>query len=50
MSHKPKPVRDHYLESLAVNSENLARQLAAKSVPAGEAQSILDTISRTYLS
>lgn len=50
MSHKPKPVKDHYLESLAVNSENLSRQLADKAVPAGETQAILDAISRLYLS
>lgn len=50
MSHKPKPVRDHYIESLAVNSENLSKQLAGKAVPAGETKSILDAISRLYLS
>jgi hypothetical protein len=50
MSHRPKPVRDHYLESLAVNSENLSKQLAGKAVPEAEAKSILDAISRVYLS
>lgn len=50
MSHRPKPVRDHYVESLAVNSENLARQLGEKSVPAREVQIILGAISRPYLS
>jgi hypothetical protein len=50
MSHKPKPVRDHYTESLEVNSKNLSKQLADKSVPATEARAILDAISRTYLS
>jgi hypothetical protein len=49
MSHKPKPVKDHYTESLAVNSENLGRQLSAESVPREEIQRILDSISRTYL-
>lgn len=49
MSHRPKPVRDHYTESLAVNSENLGRQLAAESVPREEIQRILDSISSVYL-
>ena len=50
MSHRPKPVRDHYTESLAVNSENLAKQLADKAVPAAETKSILNAISSLYLS
>lgn len=50
MSHRPKPVRDHYSESLAVNSENLKKQLEEKSVPAGEIKTMLDAISRLYLS
>jgi hypothetical protein len=49
MSHRPKPVRDHYTESLAVNSENLGRQLSAESVPGEEIQRILSSISRLYL-
>ncbi|AIC15560.1 hypothetical protein [Nitrososphaera viennensis] len=49
MSHRPKPVRDHYTESLAVNSKNLGRQLSAESVPREEIQRILDSISRLYL-
>jgi hypothetical protein len=50
MSHKPKPVSDHYTESLTVNSENLAKQLEDKAVPAAETKSILDAITRLYLS
>ncbi|MEO9362772.1 MAG: hypothetical protein ABI348_02615 [Nitrososphaera sp.] len=50
MSHRPKPVRDHYTESLAVNSENLGRQLSAESVADEEVQRILGSISRLYLS
>lgn len=49
MSHKPKPVRDHYTESLAVNLENLFKQLADKSVSANEIDVILNAISRRYL-
>ncbi|AIF84765.1 hypothetical protein NTE_02723 [Candidatus Nitrososphaera evergladensis SR1] len=49
MSHRPKPVRDHYTESLAVNSENLGKQLSAESVPREQVQKILDSISRLYL-
>lgn len=48
MSHKPKPVRDHYTESLATNSQNLARQLAS-SVPDVEVKAIIDCISANYL-
>ncbi len=48
MSHKPKPVRDHYTESLATNSQNLARQLAG-SVPEAEVKTIVDSISIIYL-
>lgn len=47
--HKPKPVRDHYTESLQVNSENLARQMAGAGVPAGEAARILGEISSLYM-
>lgn len=49
MSHRPKPVRDHYTEALAVNSENLGKQLAAESVPEQEIRMILDSISQMYL-
>lgn len=49
MSHKPKPVRDHYTESLVTNSENLARQLEAASVSEAEAEAIIDSISTIYL-
>lgn len=49
MSHKPKPVRDHYTESLATNSQNLARQLAGASVPESETKEIIDAISSIYL-
>ena len=48
MSHKPKPVRDHYTESLATNSQNLSRQLAG-SVPEAEARAIIGYISAIYL-
>jgi hypothetical protein len=48
MSHKPKPVRDHYTESLATNSQNLARQLAG-SVQEAEVKAIIDSISAIYL-
>jgi hypothetical protein len=49
MSRKPKPVRDHYTESLATNSQNLARQLAGASVLEQEAKEIIDSISSIYL-
>jgi hypothetical protein len=49
MSHKPKPVRDHYTESLAVNAQNLAKQLEDASVPGAEAKKIVDVISAAYL-
>lgn len=49
MSRKPKPVRDHYTESLATNSQNLARQLAGASVSESEAKEIIDSISSLYL-
>lgn len=49
MSHKPKPVKDHYTESFAVNSQNLARQLAGASVPGAEVKGIIDAISGIYL-
>ncbi len=49
MSHRPKPIKNHYTESLAVNSENLGKQLSAESVSAEEIQRILDTISHIYL-
>jgi hypothetical protein len=49
MSRKPKPVREHYTESLAVNSENLAKQLSAESVPMDEIKRIIVSISTSYL-
>ena len=49
MSHKPKAVKDHYTESLAVNSQNLARQLVGMSVPGAEVKVIIDAISVIYL-
>ena len=49
MMHKPKPVRDHYTESLQINSENLARQMAEAAVPAGEVTRILKEISTPYM-
>ncbi len=49
MSHRPKPVRNHYIESLAVNSENLNRQLSAESVSIEEIQKLLESISNIYL-
>lgn len=47
--HKPKPVRDHYTESLAVNSESLARQLAEEGVSEEDARKIMYAISDLYL-
>lgn len=47
--HRPKPVRDHYTESLAVNSENLVKQLAEAGVPEDESRRILYAISDSYL-
>ena len=49
MMHRPKPVRDHYTESLQINSENLARQMAEASVPTGEVTKILSEISSPYM-
>lgn len=49
MSHKPKPVRDHYTESLAVNSQNLTKQLEDASVPGAETRKIIDAISAAYM-
>ncbi|HEX6068026.1 MAG TPA: hypothetical protein VFZ05_04420 [Nitrososphaera sp.] len=49
MSHKPKPVKDHYTESLATNSQNLARQLAGAFVSESETREIIDSISSLYL-
>jgi hypothetical protein len=47
--HRPKPVRDHYTESLQVNSENLSRQLAGVSVPESEIDRIESAISSLYM-
>lgn len=47
--HKPKPVRDHYTESLAVNSENLKKQMAEVGVQDGEADVIMKSISDAYM-
>ena len=47
--HKSKPVRDHYTESLQINSENLAGQMAEAAVPADEATRILKEISAPYM-
>ncbi|HVX01706.1 MAG TPA: hypothetical protein VHA09_00985 [Nitrososphaera sp.] len=49
MSYRPKPVTDHYVEALMVNSENLGKQLAAESVQGQEIQMILQFISQIYL-
>lgn len=49
MQHRPKPVRDHYTESLQINSENLARQMAEASVSQAEATRILGEISSPYM-
>lgn len=49
MSRRPKPVRDHYTESLATNSQNLSRQLADASVPESETNKIINAISSSYL-
>jgi hypothetical protein len=46
--YKPRATRDIYVESLSVNSDSLARQLASKSVPSGEIKSIMDAVSRLY--
>ncbi|MGI0019996.1 MAG: hypothetical protein ACREAY_05960 [Nitrososphaera sp.] len=47
--HKPKHVRDHYTESLSVNSENLKRQLAEAGVQEGEISAILQSIAGAYM-
>ena len=47
--HRPKPVRDHYTESLSVNSDNLKRQLAEAGVNEGEIGAILQSISSAYI-
>ncbi|MEO9295088.1 MAG: hypothetical protein ABI347_05760 [Nitrososphaera sp.] len=49
MMHRPKPVRDHYTESLQINSENMARQLVEASVPQEETTRILGEISLLYM-
>ena len=46
--YKPKATRDIYIESLSVNSASLEKQLAEHSVPAGEIQSIVGAVSKTY--
>lgn len=47
--HRPKPVRDHYTESLAVNSESLARQLAEAGVSEEDTRKIMHAISDLYM-
>lgn len=49
MMHRPKPVRDHYTESLKINSENLSRQLAEALVPRAEIDRISAAISGPYM-
>jgi hypothetical protein len=49
MQHRPKPVRDHYTESLAVNSESLARQLAEAGVPEEDVRKAMHAITDNYL-
>ena len=48
MTHKPKPVKDHYTESLLVNSQNLSRQLEGASVSSLETSEIIKSISAIY--
>jgi hypothetical protein len=47
--HRAKPVRDHYTESLSVNSDNLKRQLAEAGVNEVEVGAILQAISGAYM-
>ena len=46
--HKPRETRDIYLESLAVNSSTLEKQLADKGVPHQEISDILAIINERY--
>ena len=48
MSHKPKPVKEHYMQSLATNSQNLARQLT-ELISEAETRTIINSISAIYL-
>lgn len=48
MSHKPKPVKDHYTESISVNSASLEKQLAEQSVQQDEIRRIMDAVSASY--
>jgi hypothetical protein len=46
--YRPKSTRDIYSESLSVNSANLEKQLADRSVPQREIKAIIDAVSRMY--
>jgi hypothetical protein len=46
--YKAKDTKEIYIDSLAVNSSNLQRQLASKNVPADEIKEILASISTRY--
>ena len=48
MSHKPKPVEDHYKESFNVNILFLSKHLASKLVPEQEIGDIVNSISSRY--
>jgi len=48
MSHKPKPVEDHYKESFNVNVSSLSKHLASKLVPEQEIEDIMNSISSLY--
>ncbi len=46
--HKPRDTRDIYYESLSINSSNLRRQLAEKSVLEQEIESVIGSVSKMY--
>lgn len=48
MSHKPKPVQDHYVESFSINSKDLSKRLKEKSVSEEEIKRIVDLVSDPY--
>jgi hypothetical protein len=46
--YKPRSTRDIYIESLAVNSASLEKQLADQSVPQREIKAIIDAVTKMY--
>jgi hypothetical protein len=46
--YKPKETKDIYVESLSINSSNLEKQLAAKSVPEDEIGRIVACVDARY--